>query len=82
MTTDDLTCKELVELVTDYLEGTLAPSEKARFQEHVGGCPGCRIYLQQMRQTVRTLGRLSEEAIQPQVRDELLQLFRQWKGRG
>ena len=79
MTTDELTCKELVELVTEYLEDTLAPQERMRFEEHLGACPGCRTYLDQMRQTIRTLGRLTEETIDPRARQELLQLFRQWK---
>jgi anti-sigma factor RsiW len=79
MTNNYLTCKELVELVTDYLEGTLAPPEKERFDEHLGACPPCGVYLLQMRQTVRALGRLTEENILPQAKDELLRLFRHWK---
>ena len=81
MTTDELTCEELVELVTEYLEGKLAPHEGRRLEEHLGDCPGCRTYLDQMRQTIRTLGRLAEETIDPKARQELLQLFRQWKAR-
>jgi anti-sigma factor RsiW len=75
----ELTCQELVELVTDYLEGTLSPAERARFDAHITGCTGCRRYLAQMRQTIATLPRLTEETIQPEARDALLQAFRTWK---
>ncbi len=74
-----LTCQELVELVTDYLEQTLAPAERARFEEHLAGCPGCQAYLGQMRQTLTLLGTLSEDAIEPAARDQLLRTFRHWK---
>jgi predicted anti-sigma-YlaC factor YlaD len=79
MRVEALTCKELVELVTDYLEGTLPPAEQTRFEEHLGVCSGCRHYLEQMRQTVRALGTLTEETIEPPARDTLLHLFRDWK---
>ena len=74
-----MTCKELVELVTDYLDGVLSPADTARFEEHLADCPYCRTYLEQMRRTISALGKLSEESIAPQTRDELLQLFRDWK---
>jgi anti-sigma factor RsiW len=79
MTTDDLACQELVELVTEYLEGSLAPAEKARFEEHLGACPGCDNYLEQMRRTIQAVGRLRAEHLQPQARQELLRLFRDWR---
>ena len=73
-----LTCKELVELVTDYLEGALSPSDHRRFDEHLTTCPYCRIYLEQMRQTIRTLGHLPDEAIPPAALEALLTRFRGW----
>jgi anti-sigma factor RsiW len=76
-----LTCQELVELVTDYLEGHLPATERARFERHIAGCPNCRTYLEQMRQTIRALGALSEEALAPATRAELLEHFRAWKAR-
>jgi anti-sigma factor RsiW len=79
MTTDELACQELVELVTAYLEGTLDPAEKARFDEHLGVCPGCHTYLEQMRRTIEAVGRLKVDHLQPERRQELLQLFRDWK---
>ena len=75
----DLTCQELVELVTDYLEQSLAPAERARFEQHLAVCPGCQAYLGQMRKTLTLLGTLSEDSIEPAARDQLLRTFRHWK---
>jgi anti-sigma factor RsiW len=74
-----MSCKELVELVTDYLEDALPPAERARFEEHLAICPGCVTYLEQIRTTVQTVGTLREESIPPSTRDELLRAFRDWK---
>lgn len=76
---DEMSCKELVELVTEYFEETLSLAQRERFEAHLGTCSGCTNYLQQMRQTVRVLGKLTEEAIAPQAREELLQIFKSWK---
>ena len=78
--TGALTCRELVELVTDYLEGALPPEEQARFEEHITGCRPCTTYLGQMREMLRLLGHLTEESVSPDARDILLQAFRDWKG--
>ena len=59
----DLTCRELVELVTDYLEETLPPTERARFEAHLADCDDCPLYLGQMRLTIRALGALTEERV-------------------
>lgn len=78
MTTNEaeLTCKELVELITDYLEGVLPAAEHARFDEHLAGCPFCRTYLEQMRQTIDTVGHLPEESVEPSALNALLAHFR------
>ena len=76
---NDLACQELVELVTEYLEDTLPPAERARFEAHIATCRHCRLYLEQMRQTVRTLGHLSVDSISPTAQQELLRAFRDWK---
>jgi anti-sigma factor RsiW len=76
---DELSCPELVELVTEYLEGALPPAEQQRFERHLRRCANCRTYLEQMRLTIAATGSLREEAIAPPVRDELLRLFRAWK---
>ena len=77
--TASLTCWELVELVTDYLEGTLPPEDRARFDEHIEGCRGCTAYVDQMQEMLRLLGNLTEESVSPEARDTLLQAFRDWK---
>jgi predicted anti-sigma-YlaC factor YlaD len=74
-----MTCRELVELVTDYLEGRLEAGEHRRFDEHLGECPDCREYVEQMRQTVRALGTVSEDALSAPARDALLHAFRSWR---
>jgi anti-sigma factor RsiW len=74
-----MSCRELVELVTDYLEDALPPAERTRFEEHLAICPGCVTYLEQIRTTVQTVGTLREESIPPSTRDELLRAFRDWK---
>lgn len=79
MTANELTCQELVELVTDYLEGAMAEAERLRFEQHLDVCEGCRNHVDQMRTTIQLVGHLSEETIDPAARDELLGLFRNWK---
>jgi anti-sigma factor RsiW len=76
---NELTCQELVELVTDYLEDALSPADRLRFEDHLGICPGCATYLDQMRMTIQAAGHISEESLDPAVRDQLLDLFRNWK---
>ena len=74
-----LTCQELVELVTDYLEGRLDAEDRARFEEHVGECGPCVVYIEQMRQTIAALGRLPAETVSPQAEEELMAAFRNWR---
>ena len=76
---EQLSCRELVELLTDYMEGALPAEERARFDEHIGRCRGCRVYLEQMRQTIVVLGRLPEDALAPEAEWELLEAFRGWR---
>ncbi len=73
-----LACKQVVELVTDYLEGTMPPRERARFESHIADCPNCRRYLAQMRTTLAVLGRIEPEEVAPEAMDELVALFRRW----
>ncbi len=73
---EDLTCRELVELVTDYLERRLPRAERTRFELHLGHCPPCRVYLAQLRATVAAAGRLREESLPAEARDALLAAFR------
>jgi anti-sigma factor RsiW len=78
----ELTCREMVELVSDYLEGTLPDRDRALFEQHLVLCDGCSAYLDQMRGTVMLTGRLREDMLDAPVRDRLLQTFRAWKARG
>ena len=75
---DDLVCQELVEIVSDYLEGVLPEADRERFDAHLETCEGCRRYLEQMRTTIRVVGTLSEDDLDPGAKDQLLQLFRDW----
>ena len=73
---EDLSCAELVELVTDYLEGALAERDRERFEEHIVFCAGCENYLEQMRATIRLAGRIEPESLSPELCDELAAAFR------
>jgi anti-sigma factor RsiW len=74
----ELTCRELVELVTDYLEGALLPHERRRFEHHIALCDGCTTYLDQMRTTIALAGRLSVDSVSPEAEAALLDAFRDW----
>ena len=76
---DDLTCRELVELINDYLEHELSADERTRFEEHLVYCDPCVNYVGQMRRTVELVGALREEHIEPAARDDLMAAFRGWK---
>jgi anti-sigma factor RsiW len=75
----DLRCQEFVELVTEYLEGTMPPNQRARFQAHIDECDDCVTYIAEMRLTIRALGYLAVEHIAPAARERLLAEFRDWK---
>ena len=77
--TDELTCQELVELVTDYLEGALSVRERERFDAHLLDCDECPIYLEQIRVTIRTVGTLTEQRMSQSAKDDLLRRFSAWK---
>ena len=77
-TVESLSCQELVELVTDYLEGALAPADLRRFEQHIEGCGNCTTYLAQMRETIRITGTLTPDDLSPEAGQELLALFSAW----
>ncbi len=73
-----MTCIELVELVTDYLEGVLPTAERERFEAHLRDCPHCVVYLEQMRTVIRSAGRLTPAAVSAEAEATLLAHFRDW----
>jgi anti-sigma factor RsiW len=77
--TERLSCQELVELVTDYLDDALPDADHARFDEHLGGCTGCGDYLEQMRGTITLTGTLRPEDLTREAEQALLAAFRNWK---
>jgi anti-sigma factor RsiW len=76
--TSAMSCRELVELVTAYLEGALSLEDRLRFEAHIENCDGCTAYLEQIRQTIALTGRLREEDIAPEALSELLRVFHSW----
>jgi len=73
---EHVTCQEVVELVTDYLEQALPADEAAVFEQHLNFCDGCDWYVDQMRTTIATVGRIEEENVPSGMRDKLLAAFR------
>ena len=78
-TVETLSCQELVELVTDYLEDALPAYDRARFDAHIEACDGCTRYLAQIRVTIELTGRLTHEQLDPAAEAALLEAFRDWK---
>ena len=76
--TKEMACQELVELVTAYFDGSLSRSDRRRFRAHISGCDHCTAYVEQMRLVIEVTGRLTEEDIAPEAREELLAAFRGW----
>jgi len=78
MATAELTCQELVELVTDYLEGALSRRDRKRFEKHISACSNCTEYVAQFRETIRLTGTLREQDISREAAEELLAVFAAW----
>jgi anti-sigma factor RsiW len=76
---EHISCQEVVELVSDYLEGSLAAAETSVFEQHLNFCEGCVWYVDQLRTTVQTVGRIREEEMPAETRDRLLAAFRDWR---
>ncbi len=75
----DMVCQQAVELVTDYLEGSLSRRERRRFEAHLRACPNCTAYLEQMKMTIALTGSVEPEDLSPEARAELSDLFRRWR---
>ena len=76
---EEMSCRELVGVITDYLEDTLPSEDRHRFEAHLAECPYCLNYLDQMRATIEALGELKEESLDRETRDGLVEAFRGWQ---
>jgi anti-sigma factor RsiW len=76
-----MSCRELVEAVTDYLEGRLPARDRERFEAHLEVCPHCAEYVDQIRRTIAALGSLDTDALAPETRAGLIEAFRGWRRR-
>jgi anti-sigma factor RsiW len=72
-------CREVVELMTAYLDGALSAADHARFEEHISGCDGCRAYLAQLRTARMLMGRVADEPMPQALKTDLINAFRSWK---
>jgi anti-sigma factor RsiW len=79
---DEMSCQELVELVTDYLEDVLDAPERGRFEAHLSTCAGCRTYVEQMRTTIRLTGQLAPASVSREACETLLEALRTWNAEG
>jgi anti-sigma factor RsiW len=75
----DLVCQEAIELLTEYLEGTLSRRRRRRLKAHLDACPNCSAYLEQIRMTIRLSGSIQPEDLSPRALDELTELYRRWR---
>ena len=78
----ELVCQQVVEMVTDYLEGALTTADRRRFETHLAGCPHCTEYLAQIRETIRLAGRVTPEDLTPGMHTDLTDLYRRWRTDG
>jgi anti-sigma factor RsiW len=77
-TAEAMSCQELVELVTAYLEEALPPDDRDRFEQHLAECGTCQVYVEQIRATIRLAGRVTPDDLSPEAERELLAAFRSW----
>jgi anti-sigma factor (TIGR02949 family) len=77
---NEFKCQEMIEVVTDYLDGVLPPAERQRFERHLTYCAGCRTYVDQMRDTIRQTGMVPrDESLPPELREKIVARFRTWR---
>ena len=74
-----MSCQEVVELITDYLEGSLSWRQRRRFEKHLAACEHCALYIEQMRVTIRTVGRINADSLAPDTRVALMAAFSDWR---
>ena len=76
---EHITCQEVVELVTDYLDDAMSAEEASLFEQHLNFCDGCVWYVDQLKTTISTAARIREEDLPPEARERLLAAFRDWR---
>lgn len=76
---DHLSCQQVVELVTEYLDASLPAEDASLFEQHLNFCEGCVWYVDQLRATVETVGEIREEQIPPEAKERLMGAFRDWR---
>lgn len=76
---EPMVCKELVELVTDYIENGLSENDRSRFEEHIAYCRGCQNYMDEFRKTIQVISELTEDALSGQARADLMTAFSKWR---
>ena len=77
---DEMTCQELVEVITDYFDGAMSDADRSRFEHHLGECSGCTAVVSQFRTTIELTGRLTEEQVSEEQREAMRDVFRRWRG--
>ena len=77
---EHISCQEVVELVTDYLDKALPADQAALFEQHINFCDGCIWYVEQIKATAEALGEVREEDVSPEAKDRLMAAFRNWRG--
>jgi anti-sigma factor RsiW len=76
----DLVCQQAIELLTDYLEGSLSRRQRRRLEGHLRACPNCSNYLEQIRITIKLTGKIETDELAPTAVDDLTDLYRRWQG--
>jgi anti-sigma factor RsiW len=76
---DELVCQEVVELISDYIEGALPRAQRRRLERHLDDCEHCTEYLAQMRATIRLTGTLGTHDLTPKMQTDLVELYRRWR---
>jgi anti-sigma factor RsiW len=75
----DIVCQQAVELVTDYLEGSLSRRDRRRFEAHVKACPNCANYLEQIKVTIALTGAIGVDDLTAEAKEDLTELYRRWR---
>jgi anti-sigma factor (TIGR02949 family) len=76
---NEFRCQEMIEVITNYLDGAMPPDERQRFERHLSYCAGCSTYVDQMRETIRQTGTVPRESLPPALRERIVAQFRTWK---